>query len=54
MMSNGQGRGFTGYRSIVQCTNIVSIRKWKNTRDSSGDTLVEKDIEEKGRKNTPL
>jgi hypothetical protein len=38
----------------VQCANIISVGKWKDTGNDGGDTLVEKDIEQKGGKNAAL
>lgn len=31
----------------MQCTNVISIGKRKDTGDKGGDTLIEKDIEQK-------
>ena len=38
----------------MQCTNVISIGKRKDTGDKGGDTLIEKDIEQKRGKNAPL
>jgi hypothetical protein len=48
-------RGFTGRcGSEMQCTNVISIGKRKDTGNDGGDTLVEKDIEQKGGENASL
>ena len=55
MVSDGQCRGFTeGGRADMYGADIIRVGQWQDVRDLSGKTLVEKDVEEQGRKNTPL
>jgi hypothetical protein len=41
-------------RADMNGADIVSVREWKDARDDSVQTLVEKDIKQKGGKNAPL
>lgn len=55
MVSDGQCRGFTKKgRADMYGADIIRVGQWQDVRDLGGKTLVEKDVEEQGRKDTPL
>ena len=55
MVLDGQCGGYTeGGRADMYGADIIRVGQWQDVRDLGGKTLVEKDVEEKGGKNTPL
>lgn len=55
MVLDRQCGGFTeGGRADMYGADIIRVGQWQDVRDLGGKTLVEKDVEEKGGKNTPL